>query len=293
MSKSVIQIKNLKKYFGPYIKAVDGISFDVEEGEVFGFLGPNGAGKTTTIRLMMDFIRPTSGSITILDKDAHTSSVELKREIGFLPADNSLYDNWNGTDHISLQEMVRGKSKIIQELIDRLGYNPKMRVKLLSTGNRQKLALILALMNEPKLLVLDEPTAGLDPLLQNVFYEILTEFRQKGTTIFMSSHNLHEVEEICDQVGIIKKGQMVAVEKMSALRDKRLYRVTCRFAKQYQYKDFNLPDIDFIDKSAKKIVVKVRGDINPIMRKINKYKLENIEIIQGSVEDVFLEYYKE
>lgn len=167
-----------------------------------------------------------------------------------------------------------------------------MRVSHLSTGNKQKLALILALMNEPKLLILDEPTAGLDPLLQNVFYELLKEFRQKGATILMSSHNLHEVEEICDRVGIIKKGKMVAVEKMSKLREKRLYRVTCHFKEKYDEKDFNLPDVDLIDRSAKKIVVKVRADINPIMDKIHKYKLENIEIIQGSVEDVFMEYYK-
>lgn len=291
MSKPIIKIKDLKKHFG-YIKAVDGISFDVEEGEVFGFLGPNGAGKTTTIRCLMDFLRPTTGSVTIFGKNARQDSVELKNQIGFLAAENSLDSSWNGNDHIKLQEAIRGHSKILADLLARLSFNPKMRVSHLSTGNKQKLALILALMNEPKLLILDEPTAGLDPLLQNVFYEILTKFREKGTTIFMSSHNLHEVEEICDRVGIIKKGKMVAVEKMSDLRQKRLYRVTCHFAEKYQEKDFTLPDIEFIDRSAKKIAVKVRGDINPMMQKINKYKLENIEIIQGSVEDVFLEYYK-
>ncbi|KKQ89448.1 MAG: multidrug ABC transporter ATPase [Berkelbacteria bacterium GW2011_GWA2_38_9] len=292
MTKNVIQITDLKKHFGPYIKAVDGVSFDVEEGEVFGFLGPNGAGKTTTIRCLMDFLRPTSGSVTIFGKDARACSVELKSEIGFLAAENSLYGSWTGNDHLKLQESIRGKSKILPDLISRLNFDPKIRVSHLSTGNKQKLALILALMNEPKLLILDEPTAGLDPLLQNVFYELLKEFRQKGTTILMSSHNLHEVEEICDRVGIIKKGKMVAVEKMNALRDKRLYRVTCRFAEKFAEKDFNLPDIDLIDKSAKKIVIKVRGNINPIMKKINKYTLENIEIVQGSVEDVFMEYYK-
>lgn len=292
MSKLAIQIKYLKKHFGPYIKAVDGISFNVAEGEVFGFLGPNGAGKTTTIRCLMDFLRPTAGSATIFSKNVQTDSVELKNQIGFLAAENSLYDNWNGLDHLRLQESIRGKSKILPDLIKRLNFDPKIKVSHLSTGNKQKLALILALMNEPKLLILDEPTAGLDPLLQNVFYEILTEFRQNSTTILMSSHNLHEVDEICDRVGIIKKGKMVAVEKMSKLREKRLYRVTCHFAEKFEEKDFILPDVNFVDKSAKKIIIKVRGDINSILHKINKYKLENIEIIQGSVEDVFMEYYQ-
>ena len=191
---NAIEIVDLKKRFGS-VKAVDGVTFKAEQGEAFGFLGPNGAGKTTTIRCLMDFIRPTSGKISIFGKDAQKDSVELKKLIGYLPGNVKLYGNWNGWDHIRFIESIRGKSKNVDDLIQKLDFNPKVRFHSLSSGNKQKLGLILTLMNEPKLLVMDEPTVGLDPLLQNTIYGLLNDLKKKGTTIFVSSHNLPEVEK--------------------------------------------------------------------------------------------------
>src|SRR4030042_3254268 len=167
---AAISVTNLKKYFGK-TRAVDGISFEVNEGEIMGFLGPNGAGKTTTIRCLMDFIRPTQGQIEILGKDAQKNAPEVKADIGYLSSEVDLYKSWTGQEHIHFLEKIRGISKFDEELISELKFNPRKKVSALSTGNRQKLGLILALMHQPKLLILDEPTVGLDPLLHNYIYE--------------------------------------------------------------------------------------------------------------------------
>ena len=228
---SVIQIENLEKHFG-LTKAVNGVSFEVKKGESFGFLGPNGAGKTTTIRCLMDFIRPSKGSITIFGLDAHKESVKLKQKIGYLPGNVKLYSKWTGYEHFSFVQDLRGKSKNLDELVQKLNYDPSIKFGNLSSGNKQKLGLILALMNEPELLVMDEPTVGLDPLLQNAIYQIINELKSNGTTVLISSHNLPEVEKICDRAGIIKQGKMVAIEDINDLGQKRLHKVEVRFTGQ-------------------------------------------------------------
>jgi len=203
---TTIEIKNLKKHFGK-VKAVDGIDISVERGEIFGFLGPNGAGKTTAIRCMMDFIRPTAGEIKILDKDAQADSEVLKSDISYLPGNVRLYDSWTGLDHVNFCESFGGKKSAARELAKQLDLDLKIKFHHLSSGNKQKLGIVLALMKEPKLLILDEPTLALDPLLQNITHHLLLESGEKGTTVFISSHNLSEVERICDRVGIIKAGK--------------------------------------------------------------------------------------
>lgn len=196
---AVIEIKNLKKYFGN-IKAIDDISFSVKEGEIFGYLGPNGAGKSTTIFYLMGFIIPTSGSISIFGKDAIKERTILKKDIGYLSSDVHLYKNLTGQDHINLIKSIRGKSLLLKKLVQDFDFNPKLQVHHLSTGTKQKLGIILCLMSQPKLLLLDEPTRGLDPLLQNIVYNYILELKKNGSTIFMSSHNLSEVEKLCDHV---------------------------------------------------------------------------------------------
>lgn len=288
---NVIEVKSLKKYFGK-TKAVDDISFDVKGGEIFGFLGPNGAGKTTTIRCMMDFIRPTSGSISILAKDAQKDSVGLKKKIGYLSGDVKLYEKWTGKDHIKFIENIRGKSKIVGELIKKLNYDPSRKVKQLSSGNNQKLGLILALMGEPEVLIMDEPTLGLDPLLQNTIYEILEDLRNKGSTIFMSSHNLPEVEKVCDRAGIIKEGKLVAIENIEDLGEKRLRRVEVRFDDKFDKKDFKFDGVEEIEEAPDGLILTVRGDINPVIQKIAQHKLHDLEISHATLEDIFLEFYE-
>ena len=198
---NAIEVKNLKKHFGK-IKAIDGIDFSVEKGEIYGFLGPNGAGKTTTIRCLMDFIRPTEGSITILGKDAQKHSVELNKKIGYLSGQVHLYDKWTGQQHIDFIKATNGTEDIAEKLIKRFDFDPAMKTKKLSSGNRQKLGIIMAFMTKPELLICDEPTNALDPLLQHEVYELLKEARDGGATVFMSSHNLPEVEKVFGKLRI-------------------------------------------------------------------------------------------
>lgn len=292
MSEAVIQIKDLRKYFGG-VKAVDGISFDVKKGEIFGFLGPNGAGKTTTIRCMMDFIKTTSGSISILGKDSHRDSVWLKAKIGYLSGDVQLYDKWTGKEHTDFIEKVRGKSRNIDKLMSDLRFNPKKRFKSLSSGNKQKLGLILSLMNQPEILIMDEPTVGLDPLLQNKIYEILEEYKKSGTTVFFSSHNLPEVERVCDRVGIIRNGKLVGIETINELGKKRLRRVTVRFRDKVSPKEFQFSGVENIEELSDGLILTVRGDVDAVIKKIAKHKIKDIEVSHASLEDVFLEFYKE
>ena len=288
---SAIKVKKLKKYFGK-TKAVDDISFEVGKGEVFGFLGPNGAGKTTTIRCMMDFLRPTSGKIEILDQDAQKDSVALKSKIGYLSADNRLYENWSGQTHIDFIQAIRGKSKDATSLARNLELNLTTRARNLSSGNKQKLSLVLALMARPKILILDEPTRGLDPLLQNSIYQILEDRRRAGVTIFMSSHNLPEVERICNRVAIIKEGKLVATESIDQLKEKKLYTIDVHFVQKFDPQDFQGAGIEILDQYDNHLRLSAKGDINQIIKKLAGYQLRDLEISRASLEEIFLEFYR-
>jgi len=286
-----IRVKDLKKHFGK-TRAVDGISFEVEKGEIFGFLGPNGAGKTTTIRAMMDFIRPTFGSIEILGKDAQDDSVYLKGKIGYLSNNANLYDSWSAQKHINYQQNFRGRTKKASELLKLFNLNPKLKFKNLSSGNRQKLSIVLALMNEPEILFLDEPTVALDPLLQNVFHGYLKDFAEAGGTVFMSSHNLSEVERVCDRVGIIRDGKMVAVEKISDMKLQKMYDIHVHGDRDIELDELKGKNTEVISHSDGAYTLKVKGDINPILKKIASLDIKDIEITHVSLEDIFMEFYQ-
>jgi len=288
---NTIEVRNLKKYFGQ-THAVDDISFSVEKGEIFGFLGPNGAGKTTTIRCLMDFIRPSSGEISIFNENAQNDSAKLKNKIGFLPGNVRLYEGWTGEDHIKFIEGIRGKSKKVAELIGKLDFNPRIKTRHLSSGNKQKLGLILALMNNPELLIMDEPTIGLDPLLQNTIYEILEESKKNGTTIFMSSHNLPEVERLCSRVGIIKDGKIIALEDIDKLHAKKMHVVNLTFDGQFNKNDFNFDGVEINEVLPNGLILNVKGDINILLKKLSGYRLKDINISHATLEEVFLEFYQ-
>ncbi|OGY25775.1 MAG: hypothetical protein A2Z24_01295 [Candidatus Woykebacteria bacterium RBG_16_44_10] len=289
---AAIHVEKLKKYFGK-TKAVDGISFEVNEGEIMGFLGPNGAGKTTTIRCLMDFIRPTQGQIEIIGKDAQKNAPEVKADIGYLSSEVDLYKSWTGAEHIHFLERIRGISKFDEELIKELKLDTKKKVSALSTGNRQKLGIILALMHQPKLLILDEPTVGLDPLLQNYIYEILKAEAAKGKTIFMSSHNLAEVEKICDRVIILKDGKIVAVESINNIKRKRIYTVYAYFEGDVPKKEIVTDGISLIEEFSDGLVLSVKGDTKPLLKKLSSYEnLKDLEITHAGLEEVFMEFYK-
>lgn len=292
MKKSIIKVNNLKKYFGK-TKAVDGITFEIQKGEIIGFLGPNGAGKTTTIRCMMDFLYPDEGDIKILGLDTHSDSERLKNDIGFLSEGFKLYKDWTGQDHINLIKKIRCSKIDEKELIDRLDFDPRKIVKNLSSGNKQKLGLILALMHDPKVLILDEPTVGLDPLLQDVIYDILKSKAKKGVTIFMSSHNLAEVERICDRVLIIKKGKIAATESMTELKKKRIYTVYIYFEEAIAKDKLIGNGVELTKDFGDGLMLSVKGDIRPLLRKLDDFEIKDIEITHSNLENVFLEYYKQ
>lgn len=287
----VIDVKGLTKHFGK-VKAVDGISFQVQGGEIFGFLGPNGAGKTTTIRCMMDFIRPSGGSLSMFGLDARNDSVKLKQKIGYLSADVRLHDGWTGEDHINFVARLRKGDDGAHELIKKLNFNPRVKAKALSSGNKQKLAIILALIGKPELLILDEPTRGLDPILQRTIEELLRAHAVKGGTVFMSSHNLAEVEHLCSRVGIIRAGKILAVESLDALQRKHIRVITVRFVGPYERKDFELENVEVTEWRSDGFTCKVAGELVPLMKSVGKYSVKDIEASHAALEDVFLAFYE-
>jgi len=288
---NIIEIKGFKKYFGK-LHAVDGIDLEVKKGEIFGFLGPNGAGKSTTIRCLMGFNKLTDGSISVFGHDMSKDPNTAKKQIGYLPGNVKLYDSWTGWDHIRFFENVRGKSSNLENLIDRFDFNPSLKFRHLSSGNKQKLGLILALMHEPKLLVMDEPTVGLDPLLQNEIYKVLMEMRDSGTTIFISSHNLPEVERLCDRVAIIKEGKLVAVENIKALGDKKLHKIEVRFGNKFDVSEFAINGVEKVEEISEGLLITVGGDLNPVLHALAKHKIIDLEITHASLEDVFMKFYE-
>ena len=292
MPETIIEIKQLKKHFGK-IKAVNGVSFSVNKGEIFGFLGPNGAGKSTTMRCLMGFNKPTSGAVEIFGLDMTKKSVKAKEYIGYLPSDIELYDDWTGWDHIRFFESVRGRSETVNSLIERFGFNPDVKFRSLSSGNKQKLGLILALMSNPKLIIMDEPTVGLDPLLQSEIYKVLFEMRDMGSTIFISSHNLPEVQKICDRVAVIRSGEIVAIENIKTLNKKKIHKIQVRFKDKYTLKEFKVQGVNKIERIEGGLLINSIGDINAIMMAITRHKLIDLEVEHASLEDVFMKFYEE
>lgn len=287
---AIFEVKNLVKHFGK-TRAVDGISFSIEKGEIFGFLGPNGAGKTTTIRCLMSFIKPTSGSVSIFGLSSQNQLSEINKKIGYLSGDVRLYDGWTRKDHINFLENLRGQKSKASDLIEKLNFNPNIKFKTLSSGNKQKLGLILALMFEPELLVMDEPTVGLDPLLQAKIYEILEDTQKRGTTVFMSSHNLSEVERLCSRVAIIKEGKIVTTENIQSLKNKRIHVVTAHFIGTFDKNDFLFDGVSVQQELPGSLILDVKGDINPLIKKLANFQLKDLEITHASLEEIFLEFY--
>jgi len=290
MAEAVIKLRDVTKFYGNH-RGIDGVNLTVEPNEIFGFLGPNGAGKTTTIRCIMDFIRPSKGTVKVFGHDMQTNAVYAKAKIGFLPADTMLYPQWTGQQHSEFYGRMRGPADI-SKLANRLDLDLNVQVRHLSSGNKQKLALALALLGTPKLLIMDEPTKALDPLLQQEIYNILHEYKRAGGTVFVSSHNLPEVEKICDRVGVIKDGAIVASETIQTIRALSQHIITISTASKINLNDFRLPDSELLHHSDKHIMLKVHGDINPIIQAASRYKLKDLEVAHANLEDIFMEYYK-
>ena len=273
-------------------RALDGISLDVEGGSIFGFLGPNGAGKTTMIRSMMDYIRLDEGSISLLGADAQADSADLKNKIGYLSSDIQLHKNWTAHDHIAFLGSIKGVGKSLA-LCQDFGLDIHVPVGKLSSGNKQKLAIALAFLGDPNLVIMDEPTRGLDPLMQNQLYDLLKSFASSGGTIFFSSHNLSEVQLLCDNVAVIRNGRVVISESMDEVLKLNVHYIQATATKPIKASDFKKLDIEIVKTAGNAIELKSKGDLNGVLHALAAYSLRDLEVRHATLEEVFMEYYND
>ena len=291
MKKTILEIKNLTKYYGKVL-GVKKLSLTLNEGEVFGFIGPNGAGKSTTIRSIMNLINKTEGTILIDGQEFNKDDIKLKEQIGYLPSEIHLYENLTVKEMLDYHESFYKKNihKRRSELVKRLKLDESKRIEDLSLGNSKKLGIVLAFMHEPKLLILDEPTSGLDPIMQQTFYELLKEEKEKGTTIFYSTHILSEISKICDRVGIIKEGKLLKVETMEEMRNKNFTFVTVESNEVEKI----ITKLKLNINSKDHNVIRFKNELSPdlLVKELAKYKIDKILIEEATIEDIFLHYYK-
>lgn len=288
---SVIKVKDITKDYGNH-KGVFDVSFNVEKGEVLGFLGPNGAGKTTTIRQLMGFIKPDKGSVQICSLDCFTEVEKVQARVGYLPGEIAFMDEMSGMDFIHFignMKNVKDFSKA-EELIQFLELDPRGKIKKMSKGMKQKIAIVVAFMNDPDILILDEPTSGLDPLMQNKFIDLIHQEKQKGKTILMSSHIFEEVEHTCDRVVIIKEGEIVAIEEMEQLRNSKHKIYQIEFHKQEDAQTFysKHPQAEIRDRL---VSVSLKGNVDTLLKELSQYTIDDISIRTQSLEELFLHFY--
>ena len=291
----LIRATGLTKLYGRQRGLLD-LDLDVLPGEVFGYLGPNGAGKTTTIRLLLDLIRPTRGTASVLGLDSRRDSLAIRRRVGYLPGDLRLYESLSGRELIAYFGALRGgvSEPRVRELADALDCDLSREIRQLSSGNRQKLGLIQAFMSDPELLVLDEPTNGLDPLVQQRFYDLVVAARTGGRTVFLSSHVLPEVERVCDRVGILREGRLVAVERIADLRERAIRRLEIRFCRPVALDDFaGVVGTSELAVDGDTLRCTVSGTMDPILKAANRFEIRTVTSTEPSLEEVFLAYYGE
>lgn len=293
-AEALVRLDGLTKRFGKRT-ALEDVSFSIEPGEVFGYLGPNGAGKTTTIRLLMGMLRPTSGSSRILGLDAWRQPVPAHRKVGYVPGEPALYDRLTGHQHVAYCAHLRGRDDAGRAagLADRLGLDLGRPARTLSRGNRQKLAVVLAVMSRPRLLVLDEPTSGIDPLVQQVFHAILLEHTAAGGSALFSSHVLGEVERVADRIGVVRQGRLVAVERLQDLAARSLHRVRARFAEDVSAADFaGIPGVRDVAVDGRSLSCSApQAALDALLKRVSARRVDDFECAEAPLEDTFLTYY--
>ncbi len=298
-----ILTEKLNKSYGHNRGVID-LDLGVNEGEIFGFLGPNGAGKTTTIRMLLNLIKPTGGKATLMGLDSQRDSVEIHKQIGYLPGEFSLYPALTGAKTLEyfahLREVPGPQTwKYVQELAERLELDMTKKFRQYSRGNKQKVGIIMALLHHPRLLILDEPTGGLDPLNQQEFYKLVKEAQNNGTTTFFSSHIMSEVEKVCDRVGIIREGQLVKIGTMGELTDLKSHQLELTFAGSVPLEEFEkLPGVDHVEKvqvnSHEVLRCHVKAEaLDPVVKAAARYPLVNFISREPSLEETFLDYYRD
>jgi len=288
-----ISALNVTKYFGK-VTGVNGISFAVSRGEIFGFLGPNGSGKTTTIRLLLDLLRPSQGKIEIFGLNLHDHSLDIRKRCGYLPGNFAAYGNLTGNEFLTFLSGLRGNDLLVSnKLADRLGTtfaDMDRKIRNLSHGTQQKLGIIQAFMHSPELLILDEPTLGLDPLIQYEFYELLKEYQANGGTVFLSSHNLSEVERICHRVAIIRKGEIVKVESIENLRRKMKRKLILTMKPEAG--KIELEGARLISSEGHRFEFEFNGEISALIGNLSKLPVADIIFPEPDLQEIFMNYYK-
>ena len=295
-ARPAIQTVGLTKYYGRHL-GIEDVNLDVREGEVFGFLGPNGAGKSTTIRTILDEIRPTAGSATILGLDTRADAVEIRRHIGYIPGDLALYPNLTGMDTLQYFANMRGgvEWSYVDDLADRIDSDLSRKVGDLSTGNRQKVGVIQAFMHRPDLLIMDEPTSGLDPLIQREFQKMVAEVAAQGRTVFLSSHTLSEVQRVADRVGIIRNGRLITVESVADLRSKSMREVEFVLDAQGEASVFeSVKGVRNVVVAGNHVEMSFGGDMGELLTTVTeRYGVADIKTTEADLEEIFLTYYHE
>jgi len=293
MSKGLIETQDLTVYYGKH-RGIINVNLSVEKGEVFGFLGPNGAGKTTTQRVLLDVIRPTSGRASIFGLDCKKDGVAIRKRIGYLPGELSLYPNMRGRHFLhmlaSLQEKKVERS-YRQGLYERLNLDPTRKMKEYSHGNKQKIGIVAAFMGQPDLLILDEPTTGLDPLVQQIVMELVQEAKDDGRTVFFSSHILPEVQAVCDRVGIIREGQLVKTERVETLTKQQFKRLHLTLRRPPPADVFDIEGVTETGRDGATVRLEIRQGLDRVMETAVPYGIEDIETHPVTLEEIFLTFY--
>jgi ABC-2 type transport system ATP-binding protein len=292
---SIVRTHGLTKHYGHTVALRD-LDLEVARGEVFGYLGPNGAGKTTTLRLLMGLLRPTRGAAEVDGLDTWRQSVEVRRRVGYLSGEPALYGKLTGAQHVDYLGHLRGEDSTAtaERYAERLDLDLTRPSRELSKGNRQKLALVLALMSQPPLLVLDEPTGGLDPLAQQEFYAILRETTAEGRSVLLSSHVLSEVQRVADRVGVLREGRLIAVDSLANLRERSLHHIRATFADDVDQGVFarlpGLRDVHVEDHSFS--CSAPESALDAVIKEVSRHTVVDFECAEAELEETFLAYYE-
>ena len=293
MAENLIETHALTVYYGKH-RGIQDVDLEVARGEVFGFLGPNGAGKTTTQRVLLDIIRPTRGRAEIFGLDCQREGVAIRKRVGYLPGELSLYPNMRGRDFLSMLASLQEKKvdrAYRRDLFDRLDLDPSRKMKEYSRGNKQKVGIVAAFMGKPDLLVLDEPTGGLDPLVQQTVLDLVRETRDEGRTVFFSSHILPEVQAVCDRVGIIREGELVKTERVETLTRQQFKRVHLTLRQNPPEDHFESEGVRETGRQGSMVTLEVVSNLDGVFERALPFGIEDIETPPVTLDEIFLAFY--
>jgi beta-exotoxin I transport system ATP-binding protein len=299
VSAPPISIRDLAKHYGRLV-AISDLTFEVGEGEIFGFLGLNGAGKTTTIRVLLDLLRPTRGHASILGRDCQADGLSVRAQVGYLPGELGFYGDMTGDDVLRLLARLSGRRidpawrRSLEDRFEFASSDLPRKLREYSSGMKRKLGLIQAFQADPPLLILDEPTEGLDPLMQEAFYDLLAELKRRGRTVFLSSHILSEVERVCDRVAVLRTGRLALLDGVDEIRQLAPRRVRVVFGGSVPFRpDLLPPAFEAVDIQPDAWCLHARGPLGPLLEKLRPYAVRDIEVHEARLEDIIMKYYRE